>query len=222
MSTRVLVIGTHPDDIEIGCGGTIAMLSSQGYDIKFVVVTSGEEGCLSNKEMMKQKREQEARKSATLLGASEVIFLGAPDGLTSYSKEDKIRLIRLIRETRPEIVFIHSSYDLFPDHKIVHELSRSAILGASGPWYSEAGSSPHSVSKIFGYEVWNPTQNPQMTINISDFMEQKLKALECHESQTESVNYLGAIKGLAEYRGAMTMNGKYAESFEVIKLGDKL
>ena len=216
---RVLAIGAHPDDIEIGCGGTIATLASKGYEINFVVVTSGEEGCLSDKEMMKQKREEEARKSATLLGASEVIFLGAQDGLTSYSKEKKIRLIQIIRETRPDIIFIHSSYDSFPDHQIVHELSRSAIMGASGPWYSEGGPLPHSVSQVFGFEVWNPIQNPQMTINIGDFMNQKLAALECHETQTQDVNYLGAIKGLAEYRGAMSMNGKYAESFEVIKLG---
>lgn len=222
MKKRILAIGAHPDDIEIGCGGTMRFLADQGCEIKFIVVTSGEEGALEGKQLLRQKREDEAKKSALILGASEVIFFREPDGLTNYSKETKSRLIQIIREFKPEIAFIHSSYDCFPDHKIISDLSRSAIQVAGGPWYADAGAATHKVHDVFGFEVWNPNQQPQMSIDITETIENKLKALECHQTQTANINYLGAVRGLNEYRGATAMNGKYAESFEIIQLGNKL
>lgn len=220
MKSRVLAIGTHPDDIEIGCGGTVRLLADQGYEIKFVVITSGEEGSLNpDKEQLRNKRKTEAKDSAAVLGASEVTFFDEPDGLTHLTKESKVKLIRIIREFKPEIVFIHSSHDCFPDHKVVSQLSKSAIQAASGPWYGDARLAPHHVRDVFGFEVWNLIQSPQMTVNIDNSIERKIQALSCHTSQIESVNYVGAVRGLNEYRGAVAMNGRYAESFEVIRVG---
>lgn len=222
MKKRVLAIGAHPDDIEIGCGGTVKKLANQGYEIKFLIVTSGEEGTLKDKALLRRKREEEAKKSALFLGANEVLFLREPDGLTFYSKKTKIKLIQFIRKFKPQMAFIHSSYDYFPDHKIINELSRSAIQAASGPWYPDSGLDPHKILDVFGFEVWNPIQMPQMNIDITETMEHKLKALAYHRTQTANINYLGAVQGLNEYRGTLTMCGKYAESFEVIQLGNKL
>ena len=214
----VLAIGAHPDDIEIGCGGTISVLLDKGYRILPLVVTSGEEGDLhDSKEQLGDRRESEARSSAAALGASDVIFLHEPDGLTNYSKGAKIKLISVLRELRPEIVFTHSSSDHFPDHQIVHRLAQDALVAASGPWYPEAGGSPHAVEKVYGYEVWHPLTRYQMSIDISHVIERKLTALRCHASQTKGVDYLEAVRGLALFRGAMTMRGKYAEVFEVLK-----
>ncbi len=223
MKLRVLAIGAHPDDIEIGCGGTIRLFADQGHEIKFIVITSGEEGSLDfNKDLLRKNRKIEAQKSAIVLGVSGVLFFEEPDGLTYLGKETKINLIRIIREFKPEIVFIHSSQDYFPDHQVVSQLSKSAIQAASGPWYGDAGLVPHNVRDVFGFEVWNPLQSPQMTVNIDSSIDRKIQALNCHASQTGSLNYVGAIRGLNEYRGAITMTGKYAESFEVIKVGGVL
>jgi LmbE family N-acetylglucosaminyl deacetylase len=223
MKSRVLAIGTHPDDIEIGCGGTIRLLADQGYEIKFVVVTSGEEGSLNpDKEKLRSSRKNEANQSASILGASKVIFFDEPDGLTHLPKESKVKLIHIIREFKPEIVFIHSSYDCFPDHQVVSQLSKSAIQAAGGPWYGDAGLIPHHVRNVFGFEVWNPIQSPQMIISIENSIDRKIQALKCHTSQIESVNYIGAVRGLNEYRGAVTMSGRYAEAFEVVKVGSIL
>jgi N-acetylglucosamine malate deacetylase 1 len=220
MKLRVLAIGTHPDDIEIGCGGTIRLLADQGHEIKFIVVTSGEEGSLNaDKEQFRKNRKIEAKKSATVLGASDVLFFDEPDGLTQTTKETKVNLVRIIREFKPEIVFIHSSHDCFPDHQVVSQLSKSAIQVASGPWYGDAGLNPHNVRNVYGFEVWNPIQSPQMSVNIENSIDRKIHALNCHASQMESVNYVGAVRGLNEYRGAVTMSGRYAESFEVVKVG---
>ena len=213
----VLSIGAHPDDIEIGCAGTEFMLKENGFRVIHVVATNGEEGSLDlSPEELARKRQEEARRSAGMIGVDELRFLGLPDGLTSFSKEAKLELIKIIREFTPEIVFTHSSTDHFPDHAIVHKLTVAAIEGAKGPWYPLASGEPHRVEKVFGYEVWHPLNQHQLAVDITRSMSRKLLALEEHFSQTEGVNYLDAVSGLAKYRGAMTMVGEYAEVFEVL------
>lgn len=213
----VLSIGAHPDDIEIGCAGTEILLKEKGYRIIHVIATNGEEGSLDlSQEQLAQKRQEEARKSASKIGVDDLRFLGLADGLTSFSKEVKLELIKIIREFAPEIVFTHSSSDHFPDHAIIHSLTVAAIEGAKGPWYPLASGKPHKVEKVFGYEVWHPLNQHQLAVDITKSMSRKLLALEEHFSQTEGVNYLDAVSGLAKYRGAMTMLGEYAEVFEVL------
>ena len=218
----VLAIGAHPDDIEIGCGGTELILKDRDYRLIHVIVTSGEEGSLSsNFNELASTREAEAIASAEILKADEVVFLRFPDGLTAYSKEMKIEVIKQIRKFKPEIVFTHSSSDHFSDHSVVHALSMSAITAAAGPWYP-ASLKPHSVSKIYGYEVWHPLNRHQLVVDVTSVMNKKLEALACHKTQTKDVAYLEGVQGLARFRGAMTMVGKFAEVFEVLKTKEDL
>lgn len=220
MNKTILAIGAHPDDIEIGCGGTLALLKKQGYVLNFVIVTSGEEGSLDiPQEHLKKIRENEAIHSARLLGAKDIIFFRENDGLTQVRKKTKIRLISIIRVLKPAIVFTHAGSDRFSDHKIVHDVSLAAIQAAQGPWYPNALGKPHSPSHIFGYEVWNPINEPQLLNDITQTIDKKISALKKHASQTANVNYLAAVQGLAAYRGALSMKGPFAEAFEVIKSG---
>lgn len=115
---------------------------------------------------------------------------------------------QLLRKLRPKIVFTHSSSDLFPDHKIVRQLTEVAVTAAGGPWYPEAEGNPHRVSKVYGYEVWNPIQQFQCAVDITSTLDQKLGALRCHKSQMEAIDYASAVQGLAQYRGAMSSQGK--------------
>lgn len=213
-----MAIGAHPDDIEFGCGGTLGLAAERGERLVHVVVTSGEEGGLGG-ESLALRREDEARASAKVLGAEAVHFLREPDGLTGFQKETKIRLIRLIREVRPDRIFVHAASDLFPDHVIVSRLSQDAIVAAAGPWYPAAGLEPHSVSDVFGFEVWHPIPAPALYVDVSAAMEKKRAALHCHESQVGTVDYIGAVEGLARYRGALSMKGSFVEAFEVLKQG---
>jgi LmbE family N-acetylglucosaminyl deacetylase len=213
----VLSIGAHPDDIEIGCGGTEILLKNQGYLIIHLVVTSGEQGSLNiPSDQLILKREKEALESGKLLGVSEVIFLRLPDGLTTFSLEAKIEMIQIIRRITPDIIFTHSKFDTFPDHQIIRSLTESAVTAAAGPWYPRAGMKPHRVKRIYGYEVWHPISSYQTSFDITTTMESKKAALRCHYSQTSEVDYLAAIEGLARYRGATSMKGKYAEVFEIV------
>lgn len=214
----ILSIGAHPDDIEIGCGGTEILLKQQGYRIIHVIVTSGEEGGRGiDKLVLSQQREFEAQQSATVIGVDDVIFLRYQDSLTSYDKIMKMHMITIIREHKPDIVFTHAKSDTFPDHQIVHQLTMAAITAAAGPWCPDIASGPHAVSAVYGYEVWHPIQNFALAIAIESVIDQKLQALACHQSQLKDIDYISAVKGLAAYRGVMAMQSLYAEVFEVMR-----
>lgn len=217
MSPTVLSFGAHPDDIEFGCGGTEAMLAARGCRIVHAVLTSGESGGRGVKpEELARTREHEAIDAARVLGVLEVKFFRYLDGLTQFSREMKVELIRLLRRLRPQTVFVHSSQDSFPDHRIVHQLVMSALTAAAGPWYAEAEGDPHRVSQVYGYEVWHPLSSPQTYMDVSGSITKKIEALKCHRSQMGPIPYDEAALGLARYRGTLSMRGRYAEAFEVL------
>ena len=214
----ILAFGAHPDDIEFGCGGTVRKLIEKGWSAVHVCVTSGEAGSSTiDRATLAATREQEARRAAEVLGAERVHFLRAADGLTQYSRDHKIAVINLIREVRPEILFVHASSDQFPDHKLIHELVMSAVAGAAGPWYQESIGEPHLARTILGYEVWHPLNTYQLSVDITTTVERKLAALRCHRSQIEATNYDEASLGLARYRGVMSFSSTHAEVFEVLR-----
>ena len=214
----ILAFGAHPDDIEFGCGGTVRKLIEKGWSAVHVCVTSGEAGSSTiDRATLAATREQEARRAAEVLGAERVHFLRAADGLTQYSRDHKIAVINLIREVRPEILFVHASSDQFPDHKLIHELVMSAVAGAAGPWYQESIGEPHLARTILGYEVWHPLNTYQLSVDITTTVERKLAALRCHRSQIEATHYDEASLGLARYRGVMSFSSTHAEVFEVLR-----
>jgi LmbE family N-acetylglucosaminyl deacetylase len=92
-----------------------------------------------------------------------------------------------------------------------------AVQAGSGPWFQEAGGDPWSPEVVLGYEVWHPLGHFELAVGISAALETKLKALACHRSQTAAVRYDEAVRGLARWRGVMSLSGGDAEVFEVIK-----
>ena len=101
---------------------------------------------------------------------------------------------------------------------MVHHLTRSAIIAAAGPWYSDGNKTAHQVKEVYGYEVWNPISEYQLSLNIESVIDRKMEALRAHSSQVGGIDYIAAIKGLAKYRGVMSMAGEYAEVFEVLRI----
>ena len=212
---KVLAIGTHPDDIEFGCGGSLLKHKKNGDEIHFVVATCGEMGSLILKpDELALIRKKEACSAAKKIGAS-INFLKLKDGLSEYSEESKISLITLIRKLTPDICYIHARQDSFPDHKVVHDLSMASLIAAQGPWYQKAGGLPHQVKIILGYEVWHPLNHWQRVINIEETLEDKMICLREHKSQLSHLFYDKAASGLAYYRGSMA-GVLAAEVFEVI------
>ncbi len=215
---RVLCFGSHPDDIEIGCGGTLAKLVLQGFEATFVVLTSGEAGSDSIAPgELRTIREAEAVRAAGRLGVSDVRFFRFADGLMHLERSMRLQTIEVIRAVRPQIVFTHASSDEFPDHALFSRLTFDAVAAARGPWFSEVAGSPHAVPSVYGYEVWNPLPRFQTVSDITGTLQLKLSALSEHRSQLKSIHYDRAIRGLNQYRGEMTGVGEYAEVFEVLQ-----
>ncbi len=216
---RVMSFGTHPDDIEIGCGGTEVLLAQKGYEITHVILTSGEAGSdrIAPWELS-AIREKEAIEAAKAIGACGVEFLRYPDGLTGFTREMKVDMIRIIRRLKPHILFVHERNESSLGHRVVSELVLESIQAASGPWFQEARGEPWSPEIVLGYEVWHPLGHYELAIDIGATLETKLKALACHRSQTAGVRYDEAVRGLARWRGVMSLSEGDAEVFEVIKI----
>lgn len=215
---RAMAFGTHPDDIEIGCGGTVALLARRGFGITHVVLTSGEAGSDRVPPWeMGPAREKEALEAAKVLGSAGVEFLRYPDGLTGFTREMKVDIIRLVRRLRPHVVFVHERNETSLGHRVASELVLESLQAGSGPWFQEAGGEPWSPELILGYEVWHPLGRWELAVDISETLETKIRALACHRSQTAAVRYDEAVRGLARWRGVMSLAGGDAEVFEVIK-----
>jgi len=204
---NVLVIAPHPDDESIGCGGTLCKHAKAGDRVSAVYLTSGELGI---KKLPPEKvwtiREKEARAAAKILGLADLAFLRGPDWYVADTMErlsSELRAI-LTREA-PELIYLPHPGEWHPDHKAALLLVRSAVRDA-------AIASP----TFRAYEVWTPLPEFDHLEDISAVMSTKLKAVRAHRSQCKDLRYDRAIRGLNEYRGAMTTKYRYAEVFQVL------
>jgi len=112
MKTDILAIGAHPDDIELGCGGTIAKLISEGKKVVIVDLTQGELGTRGTN----FTRAEEAAEASKILGISKRENLKMKDGFLLNSEEYQMQIVKMIRKYQPEIIFANAIDDRHPDH----------------------------------------------------------------------------------------------------------
>lgn len=216
---RVLVFSPHPDDELIGCGGSISKHLKQGNEVTVVYMTSGEAGSLKHsKEELAKTREKEAAEASKILGVKDLIFLRNPDGYLEYNKDNLVKIIGIIRDKKPDLVYLPHKNDAHKDHMKTNELVIEAVGRAAGPWFQECRGEPWSVNTVLCYEVWTPLQEISYVEDITDFINLKIKALEQYKSQIQDIQYDEAVKGLNRYRGVMTGKGEYCECFQVLKV----
>jgi len=195
--TRAMVIMAHPDDIEIGCGGTIARWTAAGCAVAFVLVTSGDAG-IDRPGMTRAEattiREAEQRAAAAVLGVSDVVFLREPDGLVENTMALRGRLVRHLRRFRPEAVvtmdpaalWVAEDYVNHPDHRAVGQAAIDAVFPASGQpnafeELAGEGLRAHKVRLLYAVAFGPGVANA--VVDIGDTLERKLEALRCHASQ---------------------------------------
>jgi len=182
MSVDVLAIGSHPDDLELACGGTLAKLVKQGHKLAMADLTQGELGTRGTKEI----RVKEAEEAAKILGAVTRRNLQIPDGDVQVTKENMRKVIALIRELQPKIMFIPHSIDRHPDHYHTHQLCKEAWFYA-GLMKIETKlegkvQKPFRPDNFFEFMQWYEFQ-PAFIVDISDTWEIKLEAIRAHSSQ---------------------------------------
>ena len=147
---RVLAIGAHPDDIEFGCGATLAKWADAGAEVHLCVCTDGSKGTWdpdADLATLVATRQEEQRDAAKVLGAVDVRFLERIDGELRTTWRHGPRCARSIREVRPDVILGHDPwqpYRLHPDHREAGLLVLGAIVAARDPhFFPEIGLAPH-------------------------------------------------------------------------------
>lgn len=179
MKLDILAFGAHADDVEIGMGGTIAKYAAEGKLIGICDLTKAEMSSNGTVET----RLQEALKAAEILGAEVRETLDLPDrGL--FLKEEYIRkIVKVIRQYRPSIVFAPYFDDRHPDHGSCARLVEEAVFSAAVRKYDEDDSlKPHRPSALHFYMI-NGFHKPDFAIDVSKVMQKKIDALNAYESQ---------------------------------------
>ncbi len=187
MNVDVLAIGAHPDDVEAGAGGTIAILSKKGYRAGILDLSRGE---LASRGTI-EERDAEAEAAARLLGAVTRINAGLPDGAIENTPAQRREVAAHIRATRPRLIIAPMSDDRHPDHAASHYLVRDANFVA-GLAKAEIPHEAWRAAKLAYYRVHGVHAAPQVVIDISEGFETKLAAMKAYASQFYNPDYEGA------------------------------
>ena len=182
MKVDILAIGAHPDDVELGCGGTIAKMISEGKSVAIIDLTKGELGTRGTD----KTRKQEAADAAKILGISARENLEMKDGFLQNSEEYQMRIVKMIRKYQPEIVLANATDDRHPDHAKAAKLVSDACF-LSGLKKIETALDGKNQEfwrpkHIFHFIQWKEIE-PDFVIDISDFMEKKIEACLAYKTQ---------------------------------------
>lgn len=188
MKVDILAIGVHPDDVELGCGGTLLAQKQQGSSTAIVDLTQGELGTRGTPEL----RLKEATAAGKILGVEERINLGMADGFFANDRAHQLKLIAAIRYFQPDIILGNAKYDRHPDHgrasKLIYDSCfLSGLSKIQTEWEGEK------------QEKWRPRillnyiqdryMKPEIVVDISEHYERKLEAVQAFSSQFYNPNY---------------------------------
>ena len=194
---RVLAFGVHPDDVEYGASGTLALLGQQGYEIHIASLAGGEVGHATMKSQdLRERRLAENSRAAELIGG--VFHYGHCHDLeVQYDSYHRRQAVRIMREVDPLIVLTLPPMDYLMDHEECSKLVRNAAYIASVPNY-DCGVPTKPTTRFPYLYYWNAVRcrdifgRPlplHLVIDISSVIDTKTKMIQCHESQFEWLSY---------------------------------
>ncbi|MGQ0792485.1 MAG: PIG-L deacetylase family protein [Deltaproteobacteria bacterium] len=219
MKRAVLILSPHPDDMEIGMGGTVAKLIGGGAQVISVVVTDGRRstsisGVIGDE--LARVRRAEAQEAARILAVSSIIFFELSDVKTEYNQAlMREKFDAALRQFAPSEIFLpHPTIDKHPTHQATSALALEVL-----------GGRPPLPRRIWAYEVWTPFPHYDRIEDISDVIDIKCESINAHASQIEYKSYTEGMKGLNRYRAAFDATSgvtrmKYAEVFISISTGE--
>jgi bacillithiol biosynthesis deacetylase BshB1 len=225
MNLDILAIGVHPDDVELGCSGTLMKHIDMGYKVGIIDLTRGEMGTRGTAET----RLKEVEASSKILGITVRENLGFEDGFFKNDKEHQLELIKMLRKYRPKIVITNAIRDRHPDHGRSAQLTNDAVF-LSGLRKIETVYEGVQQEAFRPQVVYNYIQayhiEPQFVVDITPYYERKEKAVLAFSTQfhnpesTEpatfisSPEFLDFVKARAMHFG-VPIGVKYAEAFTV-------
>ena len=224
----ILAIGAHPDDVELGCSGTIAKEISDGKKVGILDLTRGELGTRGSVDI----RDSEAKDAAKILGVSFRENLNFKDGLFTNDAAHQMKLIEIIRKYRPKIILCNAIDDRHIDHpkgaKLVIDSCFLSGLKKIKTSVQGIDQAPWRPDNIYHYIQWKNIK-PDFVVDITGYIETKLKAVKAFKSQfyngNETVhdtpistkNFLDSIEYRAQDLGRLT-GVDYAEGFTASRL----
>ena len=225
MKLDILAIGAHPDDVELGCGATIAKEIAAGKKVGILDLTRGELGTRGSAQI----RDQEAKTAAKILGVEVRENLAFADGFFVNDKKHQLKVIQMIRKYRPEIVLCNAVDDRHLDHPKGSKLVSDAcflsglrkIITTENAIVQEAWRPKY----VYHYIQWKNIE-PDFVVDVDDFIKTKVEAVKAYKSQfydpkskeptspIASRNFLDSITYRAQDLGRI-IGVEYAEGFNV-------
>jgi bacillithiol biosynthesis deacetylase BshB1 len=179
MTVDILAIFAHPDDVELAVGGTLLKMKHLGYRTGALDVTQGEMGTRGTVD----GRAVEAEEAARILKLDVRENLGLPDGHVFADDRSRAALVRVLRRLKPKVVMTHQDNDPHPDHNHIVQLVRESARLASMFRYDEATGSEKIEPPVVAHNVFSRLVAPSFVVDITDFLEEKMKAIRAHKSQ---------------------------------------
>ena len=218
---NILAIGCHPDDLEIGCAGTLAKYAKQGHNVVMCHLANGDMGhAIIMPEELKNIRTKEAEKAGKLLGAVEVINLDIPDlHVDSCHQETVLKLVDVVRYAKPDLIITHSPEDYMKDHLEVSKLVFDASFSSSIPHLlTKHPAYPNIVPIYYMDTLAGVNFLPAEYVDISDTIELKIMAVDSHQSQVkwmkdhDGIDFLDFVRTVSKFRG-LQCGVPFAEGF---------
>lgn len=183
MKLDILAFASHPDDIELGCAGTLIAHVAAGKKVGIIDLTAGELGTRGTPE----GRLKEAEDAAEVMGLSARENLGMADGFFQNDREHQLQVIQKIRKYKPEIVIMNAIYDRHPDHGRGSELVSESCF-KSGlkmiPTKDEAGNNQEAWRpKVVYHYIQDRLITPDLVVDVTPYWEQKMEAIRAFKSQ---------------------------------------
>lgn len=225
MKLDILAFGAHPDDVELGCGATLAKEISTGKKVGVVDLTRGELGTRGSAEI----RDKEAAKAAEILGVSVRENLRFKDGFFVNDEKHQLEIIKMIRKYKPEIVICNAIDDRHIDHgkgsKLVSDACFLSGLRRIETSFDEKVQTEWRPKLVYHYIQWKNIE-PDFVIDVSGFMQKKIDAVMAYSSQFYDPNSKEPVSPIAtknftesiEYRAkdlGRLVFVDYAEGFTV-------
>jgi bacillithiol biosynthesis deacetylase BshB1 len=218
----LLAVGAHPDDVELGCAGTLARAVSIGHRVGIVDATAGERGTRGGVIV----RAREAAAAAQVIGVAWRSCLGLPDGsLDRHSEAQIAALVEVIRRAAPRVVLVPHRDDPHPDHaEAANLVGRASFLAGVRAYHPKAGE-PVRPRLLLAYPGPRQIIEPAVVVDVSAFYEAKRNALAAHGSQFEpgggpvthlvSGHFLAAIEGRDRACGNL-VGCEFGEGFSLV------
>src|SRR5271157_756456 len=211
----VLIFEAHSDDMVIGMGGTAKLMASKGIKIMTCTITRGETAHAPGEEdNIIETRKNEGTEADRILGVKEHFFLdhGCQDLVNDRATFQEF--VGIIRREKPDWIFTHGPHEWHRDHRAASQLVDEAWWKASEVNVLVELGKPHKTRAVLFYEVLPQFDgSPDACIDVTNFWDAKLEALECFQSQSTTMGgFNGLVEGNGLYRGYL-IGCKYAEAF---------